>query len=307
MRSEEPGSTRDVNALVADLLPVLIPGATVDAQAPDTVVLPVDRGRARVSTRTLVAECSGRPNHEWPRLVDEWLRALSQEANTMMQAPSAPQADRLRVRAAERVGLEDGTVRVTYEEHLDLEVVEDLPDRVRALTDSDLRELGMDAREAAQVGLGNTIDSVLVNLDIRAHQLPGGITVHLGAADGVPYVSAALTSVPHVLGGELPFGAIVSSPSHDTVLLLRVESGQTVDALPMLATLAEDMFADSPYPASPALYWWYDGQLHPISASGDGAERPSISLPPALRPVIERLPAAPTPSSGSRRWRRRDR
>ncbi|HEU4947450.1 MAG TPA: hypothetical protein VFT31_09870 [Kribbella sp.] len=68
--------------LVADLLPVLLPDAELDASGP-VVKLHWSRGglvsTAEVGLNELIDRCREQPNHLWPRTVDDWLHAVVAE------------------------------------------------------------------------------------------------------------------------------------------------------------------------------------------------------------------------------------
>lgn len=80
--TNRPDDGPQVLDLVADLLPVLLPDASLDRAGP-TVTLRWRRGglvsTAEVGLVELVDRCRAQPNHLWPRTVDDWLRAVVAE------------------------------------------------------------------------------------------------------------------------------------------------------------------------------------------------------------------------------------
>ena len=136
-------------------------------------------------------------------------------------------------------------------------------------------------------GLRNTVHKVLLPLDIRDHELSPGVSVSLGAVDGVPYVSTALTSIPNVFRSpELPYGALVAAPRLSAVLFHAVQSDQAMAVAVVMSRLVADMHADVDDPCSPQLWWWHDRRIYPVAIS----EGRRVELDPALEPVVAGLP-----------------
>jgi hypothetical protein len=113
------------------------------------------------------------------------------------------------------------------------------------------------------------------------------VPVSLGAADGVPYVSTALTSIRNVFRTPgLAHGALVAAPKLSAVLFHEVRSDQARSVALVMSRLVADMHADARDPCSPLLWWWHDRRIYPVSIS-DGRR---VELDPALQPVVAGLP-----------------
>lgn len=68
----------NVTALVQDLLPVLVPQASLSDAG--EVSIPVGEGqRLTASLAVIVDECRHEPQQHWPRMVDSWLRAIQEQ------------------------------------------------------------------------------------------------------------------------------------------------------------------------------------------------------------------------------------
>ena len=280
----------EVLALLRDLLPVLVPSATLDQDA-EEVLLPVSGDRARISTRSLVDECAGKPQQMWPQLVETWLREVSQRAAALAGEQAGMDTSRLRLQAVPRGDTLPGGVSVGFGSQFDLLVVEDQDGWARRLQQVDLDAVGITADDAARVALDQTISQVLAGLDVRDHALPEGVSaVRMASADGVPYVSAGITSIAQLAGAELPSGALVGVPRHSALLMVRVESRRTLDDLVVFSRLVGSMFDAATDRCARGVYWFLGGQFHPVSVVEVAGAAPQISLPPELREVVAALP-----------------
>lgn len=291
-----PDVRDDVAALVRDLLPILVPGATFDAESA-AVLLPVGDGRARASIDSLVAACRDQPNHTWPRLVDRWLTDLRASVTDAAAADRPVTVERLRIQIAPRRVADDlaGLVVLPYGGFFDARVVVDHPNRVEALTAGQAAALGLDADRAANAAIQRTIAEELRHLEVREHDV-GGARLHLVARDGSPYVTSVLLSVDRFVPGSTPHGVLVAAPRYSAVILHRVESEAALDVAVVVSRLAGQMYREAPDPCTDRVFWWVDGTLYPIEVvATDDPRRPRVSLPPELAPVVERLPARPTP------------
>jgi hypothetical protein len=284
--------TADVHALVRDLLPILLPGATFD-DASASVVLPLVDGRARVSTASLVAACGRQPNHLWPRTVDEWLTSLRAEVGDALPSDDAARPERLRVRVTPRGGggYDPSThVVLPFGSHFDVVVLVDFPTRTRPLRRAEATELSLDPERAVELAIRQTIANELRHLDTREHDV-AGTPLRMVARDGSPYVSAVLLSVGRFAGGAAESGVLVAVPRHSTVLLHRVVSDAALDFVPVLASLTASMHSDAADSCSDRVFWWVDGTLHLIELEQtDDPARPRVTLPAALTDLVRQLP-----------------
>lgn len=279
-----------MHALLADLLPVLIPSATLDVERAE-LLIPIEGGQARVATRSLLATCAEAPHETWPTTVDAWLRTVREQAQSALaDAGGPPDPAALRLRALPRAATQAPGLSAPFGSSFDVQVVEDLPDRMRQLTDDDLARLGMQPEQAVSTALTNTIQHVLIRLDVREHPLPGGGAVRLAAAEGSPYVSAAITSIAQLMGTPLPYGALVGVPRHSAILMCEVTSRASLDNVALLADMIADMYAGADDPCAEGLYWFVNGDLHPVQVQRDG-DVARVVLPEALRSIAASLPA----------------
>lgn len=293
MVAEQSEVQQDVLALVEDLVPVVLPGTTVDP-VERVVVLPVEGGRARVSTESLIDSCVGQPRHLWPRLVDQWLRAVRGRVDDLAAEEPAPfDPSQLRARLVPRADDDMGLVRLPYSDDLDVELALDLPDRVERVSKERLAASGLDLDTVVAAAIRQTVHNVLMRLEPRAHPLPEGTTVLLAATDGIPFVSAGLISVPQILGGDPPeHGVLVAAPTLTSVLMHRVESDRALRVAPTMAALVERMHDDADDPCSPRLYWWHEGDLLRLSVQEGPDGIADVVVEPRLERIIAALPAS---------------
>ena len=284
MDGSEAGDPAGIRATLSDLLPVVMPGASFDASS-DEVLVPLDEGRARISVGSLVAGSAGVPSTGWPKLIDDWCAGVLAH----LQRPVPPlDGDLLRVRLVPTSPVDAGAVIVKpYGVYFQLEVMADLADRRQWIGPAAAAELGLSPDEAFSTGLRNTIQKVLVQLDVRHHEVGNGLTISLAAADGSPWVSAGLTSVANLFRArELPYGALVAVPRSSAVLFTPVGSDRVTADIVLLGRLVADMHRDSDDPCSPDLFWMHAGALYRIDR-GDGTK---VTLPVELEPVVASLP-----------------
>lgn len=283
----------DVHALVRDLLPILVPGATFDVSA-GTVLLPISGGRARVSTEPLIAECRKQPQHAWPRAVDAWLTGVRGQITDAVTRDEPVSVDRLRIQVTPRHGEEQlvGLVALPFGGHFDVVAVVDRPDRVDRLTVAQAAALGLDTERAIERAIHQTITNELRDLDIHDRRV-GPATLRLVARDNSRYVTAALLSVGRFLPGAAPYGALVAAPRYSGVILHHVETASAVDTIVVLARLAKQMYASAPDGCTDRVFWWADGVLHRLTVEeGDDPTRPRVALPADIATLVDRLPAA---------------
>jgi len=276
-----------VYALLDDLLPVLQPGATLQS-ADNEVLLPVGDSRVRASTDSLLRLCADQPRTSWPSLVERWLADVQQASVTTTTNGVDP--SRLRVQAVPRSSAPAAGVSATFNSAFDLLVVEDLATSSRRLLASDLSALGMTGEEAVTAALNTTISEVLVRLDVRTHELPGGSEVRMASADGVPYVSAGITSVRQLAGVDSPYGTLVGVPRHSMIVLQPVTSRLVLDGLGVLTGLVGSMYDSGADRCARDVYWFANGDAYPVGTSVGSDGRPEITLPAEVASVVASLP-----------------
>jgi hypothetical protein len=288
---------RDVQALVADLLPVLLPQATFED---DTIVIPLTPGeRARVVTRSLVEVCRDQPQHTWPRVVDSWLRQVQADAaQASAQAADTPAdpneiPERLRLRLVPRMseGLPDAVLTLAYDAHFDAVYVIDHTGRVDYLTKEQAARLGPE-EELRQVAINNTVQAELVTFDVRDHPVTQTESVRLVAKDGSLYVPTGLMVLHRYFVGQAPYGALVSVPRYSMMLIHEVASPAALDLIYVIYEMTQSMYESAEDRCTPQVFWWLSGTLHPIEVTPtDDPQRPRVNLPPELEPVVDRLGA----------------
>jgi len=210
---------------------------------------------------------------------------------TTSQSESVQDASRLRMQAYPHGSETPPGVSSTFNSAFDLMAVADYDGTPGLLQPSDLEVLQLDPAQVLQTALEQTVNEVLVKLDVVPQELPGVGSVLMAGAEGVPYVSAGVTLIPQLAGVELPYGALVAVPRHSMILILPVASRQTLSAVDVLAGFAEFASKDAPDSCSPGLYWFVNGDAFPIGSEPDGNGQRQLVIAPGLEPVINSLPA----------------
>jgi len=203
----------------------------------------------------------------------------------------AQAAGRLRIQAFPHGPQTPPGLSSGFNSAFDVMAVKDVDGTPGLLQPSDLDALGMDPETALRTALDQTISEVLVNLDVQPQQLPTGGEVLLASAEGVPYVSAGVTTIPQLAGVELPYGALVAVPRHSMIMILPVASRQTLTAVGVLSGFAEFAYQDAADGCSPGLYWFVDGDAFPIRSEPDADGGPQLVIAPELEDVVNRLSA----------------
>jgi hypothetical protein len=282
--SEDPVDVAaNVYALIQDLLPVLVPDARFDADLAE-VVLPVGRAEPRAVTTTIVGRCSRSPQHEWPRLVDEWLRDVSDRAalaiGEIELLGNVNKLLRLRIVPKTSERTREGFVVTEFGPLFDAMVVIEHPEYGGPLTKERAGRLHL--RRLGTLAIDNTQKYELIGLTVTERPLTMTESVRLVTKPGSRYVSVALTDLTAYLPRWCPFGALVGVPDHNKVLLYPVTSTAVYDVLPVFADVVAEMYDDGADRCSREIFWWFDGHLLPIRERG---------TPPAeLRKLVSRLP-----------------
>ncbi|NES27158.1 hypothetical protein GCE86_14225 [Micromonospora terminaliae] len=281
----------NVRALVEDALPGRLPGARV-APDRDEIVVAVPGGRARVSLTPLLRACRDQPRQAWPELVADWVAAIRRELPDSVSADLGP-VDiaqlRLRLTPAAATAEADDYLAVPYAGHFTATVVVNRPERLDLLTLAQAARLGREPAELVRTAVRQTVAHELTTLDVRDHELPGGGSVRLLAADGNPFVTTALMSVQRFLPEAAEHGALVAAPQYSAVLLHRVDH-RVQDAAVALHRLVASMVEAATDPCSEQVFWWHGGEFHPVRVvPGEAGGAVQVRLPEALAPVVARL------------------
>lgn len=281
----------NVRALVEDALPARLPGARV-ASDRDEIVVAVPGGRARVSLVPLLRSCVDQPRQAWPQLVADWVAAVRRELPDSVSADLGP-VDvaqlRLRLTPAADAAATDSYLAMPFGTHFTAVVVVNRPGRLDLLTLAQAARLDREPAELVRIAVRQTVERELTTLDVRDHELPTGGSVRLLAADGNPFVTTALMSVKRFLPEGADHGALVAAPQYSAVLLHRVDQGLR-DAAVALHRLAGSMFEAAADPCSDQVFWWRDGEFHPVRVvPGESGGAVQVRLPEALAPIVARL------------------
>ena len=263
-------------------------GARLDGDQ-DQIVVPVGDASARVSTDTLLTACRNGPERRRGEIVEEWLgdiRRQLAEASSLGQVEPA----RLRLQAVPRSDQPPAGLSSSFNAAFDLLVVEDRDGFARRVQQADLDAVGLSANEAVSAALNATIATVLTRLDVRDHQLPGGTTVRLASADGVPYVSAGITSIRQLAGTDSPYGSLVGVPQHSALVILPVSTSKSLGVLPVLAGLVGSMYDGGTDPCSRGVYWFVGDEAYPLGVDTDTDGRQTIVIPPEVADIAASLP-----------------
>lgn len=179
---------------------------------------------------------------------------------------------------------------VEFTSSFDLCLVEDRDGEVWPVQQADLDTLGLTADEAVTAALDATISEVLVRLDVRDHALPGGGSVRMASADGVPYVSAGVVTIAQLAGEDLPYGAFVGVPRQSALIICRVSTRASLDVLPVIARMVASLHDSAPDPCSRGVYWFVGGDAHLIEVEERPDQEPRLGLPAVLQDVVAALP-----------------
>jgi hypothetical protein len=273
----------DVHALIQDLLPILVPDASFNADAAE-VVLPVGRAAPRAATAVIVERCGRAPQHKWPKLVEEWLLGVSDRAAMAIGEIELLGDVRglLRLRIVPRVSdaTREAFVVTEFGRHLDAMVVIDHPRYGGPLTKERCARLGLS--RVGSLAVNNTHERELVGVIATERPITMTESVRLVTKPGNRYVSAALTELAQFLPGSCPYGALVGVPDHNTVLLYPVISTAVFDVLPVFADVVGEMYERGGDPCSRDTFWWLDNRLSLVPARG--------ALPEELSGLVPRIP-----------------
>lgn len=286
MTSPTPEDIRpDVYALVDDLLPVLVPGSKLDPEQ-HQVVITRSSDRARVDTASLLALCAEQPSTGWPRLVDSWLRAIDRQ---LAEAEAGIESvEQLRLQAVP-TGQADTGMITRFNSAFDLRLLADQPGSSRPVNRSELERLGVGAEEAVRIALDRTISNVLTRLDVQTQELPGGSSVRVASADGVPYVSAGITSLSQLAGSDLPHGALVGVPRHSMMIIQPMLGRRDLSTVAILEGFVASMFDGASDGCTAQLFWFVNGDAHPLGTESSRDGKSTLVLSPALAPVADQL------------------
>lgn len=293
MHPPEPdGIAVEVGALVADLLPVLAPGASLDAAA-GIVALPVGTARVRVTIGALVVSCRRLPSAAWPREVDGWLSSVGIQAVTAVTEREAfGQVEveaLLRVQVVATLPAERRAelVCAAFGDHLDIMVVVEHPTDGGPLTCDAAERLGL--AEPGTPALRHTVEQVLPTLPVTDVPLPSGRLVRQVGRDGLPYATAALLDLRRFLPGPCPYGVLLGLPRLSRIALLPALSGRALAAATELDRIVSREHAAASDGCCDGIFWWVDDRLLPLPVDRTTG---APDVPPELRALAARLPRA---------------
>lgn len=283
---------------------------------PDWPFLSADQGaRIREETRAAVARLGVATTVRGPILfVDgtDWEFPLDNLARNCHQAPESAWAGIIETHAAtaasigrgdredESAGrpilrlLADDTVEweIRYARHVADGLIEliglDLPDRVRLLNDDDVA--GTDLTRTRATARTNLIAEPVQYQRIEQD----GAVLHRVYGDSMFVASKALV-LPELMRAELGTepprdGVLVAVPGRHELVLHPLLDATAVPALNNLVMYARSEYDECPGPLSPYVHWWNDGELVPIVAEFDDAEKEiRVVIPPGLGDVLNRI------------------
>jgi hypothetical protein len=277
------GAPADVHALIQDLLPVLVPGARFDADAGE-VVLPVGRAEPRAVTRTIVGRCAEAPRHRWPRLVEEWLRDMSEQATIAVGEiellGDVRELLRLRIVPKTSPATREAFVVTDFGPFFDAMVVIDHAEYGGPLSQE--RASRLELSRLGDLAIGNTERTEMAGFTVSERPLTLTESVRLVTKPGSRYVSVALTDLARYLPRRCPYGALVGVPDHNKVLLYPVTSTAVLDVLPVFADVVADLYEGGGDPCARGVFWWVEGHLLAVPDPR--------TPPPELGHLIARLP-----------------
>ncbi|OIV38910.1 hypothetical protein BIV57_03320 [Mangrovactinospora gilvigrisea] len=280
----------DVLALLSDLLPVLAPHALLDREERRLVLL-VDGAHATVDLEPLLSACRGRPQHTWPRRVEEWLAATAEGSAAALRERRRLGGDvesRLRVRLVPPLpGPERRRLMcLPYGPLLDVVIHLDHPAEPGPLSRERAVQLALaDPGEAAITG---TLRREVPTFSVHDEPLGGtgedGDRVRVVARDGNPYVTGVLFDLERfVPAEERPRGLLVGLPCHSRVLLYAVRGEALLRVAPVMAAQVREEFDAAPDGCDPRLFWWHEDRLYELRR-GRLTGRPRV--PWALRSLL---------------------
>jgi hypothetical protein len=284
----------DVHALIQDLLPVVLPDARFDATAAE-VILPVGWAEPHAVTTTIVGRCARAPRHTWPRLVDDWLRDVSDRATLAIGEiellGDVPALLRLRIVPKLSGRAREVFVMTPFGPFFDAVVMIDHPRYGGPLTRD--RAARLHLTDMGTHAIDNTEQHELAGLTVSARPLTATESVLVVTKPGCRYVSAALTDLARYLPRECPYGALVGVPDHNRLLLYPVASTAVFEVLPIFADVVAEMHDDGVDRCGRDIFWWADCHLFAIGAEGVSARGGSArrALPRKLRRLLRRLPS----------------
>jgi hypothetical protein len=273
----------DVCALIQDLLPVLVPDARFNTET-DEVILPVGRAEPWAVTTTIVARCAEAPRHAWPRMVEEWLRTVSDKAilavGEIELLGDVRKLLRLRIVPKTSARTREEFVVTDFGPFFDAMVVIDHPRYGGPLSQE--RAALFELSRLGTLAIDNTTTRELAGLTVTERPLTMTESVRLVTKPGSRYVSVALIDLESYLPRRCPYGALLGVPDHNKVLLYPVASTAVLDVLPVFADVVAEMYDGSDDPCSREVFWWVDGSLLLVRDRG--------TPPPELRRLVSRIP-----------------
>ncbi|MBY8886569.1 hypothetical protein K7472_17095 [Streptomyces sp. PTM05] len=279
----DPRVVADVRALVADLLPVLVPHALLD---PDSglLVLPGGTCHAEVSLHAIVADCASLPPAAWPERVRAWLaQKTSEVASALDERRRLGDVELLlRVQITPRLPRDERErlMCVPYGDLLDVVIAIDHPEGGR-LTRDRAEQLALP--DPGRRAIANTLRDELPAFEVTEQHLPGVGRVRVVHHDRRPYVTSALLDLERFLPGACPYGALVAMPDYGRVLLLPVRPDELPATATGFADLAREDHATTDTPCTDQVLWWAGDTLRAIGLT---RLRKRARIPRALRALV---------------------
>lgn len=165
----------------------------------------------------------------------------------------------------------------------------------------DLSHSVVSVRPQAAAGWPVTEEGLwLITLDNLRREEPPPQIKRLALAEGVHalqitgesvFMASRLLLLSDILSPEnAPHGALAIVPHRHAMVLHPITDQGVYDALPALSLMARKMFASSPGPLSPVVYWWRFNSIEPVEVAVDTVAG-EVTLSPSedLLAILEAL------------------
>ncbi len=276
-------------SFVHDVLRATGGGASVDEHG----TLTVAGSDAQFGLANLAQKCNAAPRGRWTEVIeDHFHQLMASQARDTRALSFAEAAPLLRLKVWARDDVPQGADVVAHDLADDLVVVLslDLPESVATVAPDQLEAWGKDDTELFRLAGEQTRDDPL--LEVARIEVGGvGVVYALGEES---YFAASQILWPTRLLGEAfdPHGALVGAPNRHLAVLMPMPGMAIVDAIPPVAMVLAQRYAEGPGSISPHLYWVRDGESMlriPLEVTPEGA---NIHAPDEFVELLNRLAEA---------------
>ncbi|MDQ5808939.1 MAG: hypothetical protein M3320_09705 [Actinomycetota bacterium] len=264
-----------------------------EARVDEHGTLTVAGTEAQFGLANLAQKCNAAPRGQWAEVVeDHFHQLLASQARDTRVLTFEEAAPLLRLRVWARDDVPDGADVVEYDLADDLVVVLslDLPESVATVAPDQLDAWGKDEMELFRLAGDQTRDDPL--LEVAKIEV-GGVDVVYAVGDDSYFAASQILWPTRLLGDAFdPHGALVGAPNRHLAVLVPIPGMAIVDAIPPVAMLLAQRYADGPGSISPHLYWVRDGESMlriPLEVSTEGA---NVHAPDEFVGLLNRLAEA---------------